>query len=145
MRYFSPNEFIRNNTQWLDFCDPKLLEYLDEFRHQWGSPVSISASPFALGRHQGPDGRSQHNVDKDGILRAADIMPTNINSKEDMERAVALAEYVGFNGIGIYPHWQPRVGLHVDVRPNRARWAGIRNRETGIQTYISLQEGLEFI
>ena len=61
---------------------------------------------------------SQHNVDRWGEVRAVDIMPEGIHTREDARRFRQLAEDCGFTGIGFYPHWAPRPGFHVDVRVN---------------------------
>ena len=69
MKYFRPTEF----REWWELMSIDLLEVLDDFRDIWGAPVMISPHADALGRHGGRDDLSQHNVDKWGEVRAADL------------------------------------------------------------------------
>ena len=147
MIHFTRKEFIRNGVQWFGYLAKELPEMLDAFREQWGAPVHVSPSQWALGRHNGTDGTSQHNVDRDGILRAVDLMPEGIKTRADMERAVDIAKRVGFTGIGVYPDWRPRPGIHVDtredrVRNNPAQWGAVRDTPSAKQRYTSTHEAL---
>jgi len=47
--------------------------------------------------------------------------------KTIFEQAI-LARLVGFKGIGIYPNWKPKAGLHLDLRENNLFWIGL-NKE----------------
>ncbi len=130
LRYFTPSEF----GDWWPQMSTKLLMQLDEFRHQLGVPVMISPAPGALGRNDGPS-LSQHNVDMWGEVRAADVMFQGVT----LEKAVEVAKEVGFSGIGAYPDWNPRPGLHLDVRPAPlALWSGIKSG--GQQVYRGIAE-----
>lgn len=121
--------------------NPTLLLALDEYRSLLGHRVVISPAPGALGRHLG-DSNSQHNVDKWGTVNAADIMPDC-----DLEFAYIIAQQTKkFSGIGIYPDWKPKPGLHLDVRPTRtvnnpATWGAVRDDE-GKQVYVGADGAL---
>jgi len=146
VRYFKPNEF----RDWWDLMDPVLLRCLDLFRHLLNSPVTISPAHGAIGRRLGPNSKSQHNVDRWGMVRAVDVIPTvggqNLKTRHTAKLAIEIAKRSGFTGIGYYPHWKPMPGLHVDVRRDRtvddpALWGAIRNGPS--QTYVSLDEALD--
>lgn len=142
--YFKPSEF----GDWHGVMSPRLLVLLDTFRHKWGASVKISPVDGALGRHMGKEAQSLHNVDVYGEVRAADIFPYGMDSKEDMERAIKLAKDLGFTGIGVYPAWRPSPGLHLDVRTDKrpghpAMWGAIRSGVSGTQEYVSMKLALE--
>lgn len=141
MRYFTPTEF---RDSW-PVMSQKLLALLDEFRERWGAPVIISPAPGALARYLGPESTSQHNVDKWGECRAADIMPVGMDSATERHRAFEIAKDVGFTGIGVSPIWRPRAGLHLDVRQGRergdpAKWGYAR--EDGRQVIVPVNQVL---
>ncbi|MBW7956542.1 MAG: DUF882 domain-containing protein [Deltaproteobacteria bacterium] len=132
LRYFKPSEFGAS----LPLLNPALLEKLDEFRHRLGSRVIISPAPGSLIRPAG-DNESQHVYG-----RAADVMIPDTT----LVQAYSVAREVGFTGIGVYPHWKPYKGLHLDVRPDRqpgspAQWAGLKGPD-GKQFYTSVERGL---
>lgn len=141
LQYFTREEF----GDWLFYMSPRLLVMLDVFRHRWHAPVAISPVDGALGRHAG-DSTTQHNVDVYGEVRAADLLPNGMDTREDMERAIRLAQSLGFTGIGIYPDWKPSPGLHLDVRHEKkpghpAIWGAVKTREG--QKYVSPVVALE--
>ena len=136
LEFFKPSEF----GLWYPLIDDKLLIGLDEFRRQLDAPVVISPAPGALGRWSSDYKTSQHYAIHG--VRALDVLiPEHIT----LERAYNVARGVGmFSGIGVYPDWQPRHGLHLDTRKDRtpaapATWAGIK--VAGVQVYRSLAEG----
>lgn len=153
LRYFKPDEF----RGWWDQMDPALLVLLDRLRARLapltpdagGVPISISPHPRAIGRHDGPDGDSQHNIDRWGEVRAIDVMPHI--GRQYRRNVVGIAIDVGFTGVGVYPDWEPRWGLHLDTRQDRkpgdpATWSGIRiwshEQERMVQAYRALEAGL---
>jgi len=149
LRYFKPHEF----RGWWDSMGPDLLVLLDRFRASLsvltndpgGVPIIISPHPRAIGRHDGPDGTSQHNVDKWGEVRAVDVMP--MLGRRHRRNAVGIAIDVGFTGVGVYPDWEPRWGLHLDTRhADLATWSGIkiwdREKQKVVQAYRGLEAGL---
>jgi len=144
MQHFTPDEF----REWGRDMSPHLLALLDEFRDRLGHPVAISPHPKALGRHHGPQGTSQHNVDRWGEVRAVDVMPKI--GRRFRRLAFDIAKETGFTGIGVYPDWEPRWGMHLDVRDDRepgdpAVWSGIkvwdRDEERMVQVYRALEQG----
>jgi hypothetical protein len=91
-----------------------LLDGLDEFREALGAPLVLSPALGALGRVESPDETSLHNVMRYGQVMAADVL---VPADVDLERAANVARGIGlFGGVGAYPDWQPRHGLHLDVR-----------------------------
>lgn len=146
-RFFRLDEF----GVWADRMHPALLLALDVLRDTLNAPVSISPAPGALGRRAGRS-ISLHNVDVFGMVYAADVLlPVSWGVEEgfDAARNVRL-----FSGIGVYPFWVPRAGLHVDVRhlsavnPSKgatplrpATWGGVRGAG-GRQEYVSAAAAL---
>lgn len=155
LRYFSREEF---GAYW-PMMSPALLLALDEFRHRLGYPVAISPAPGAIGRPIiGSDGqlaeaessaeKSYHNYLIHGEVMAVDVMPKPPGGATVAERRrwMEAARAAGFTGVGLYPDWKPRPGLHLDVRPDRtpanpATWAGIRNGD-GKQVYVGIDQAL---
>lgn len=147
LHYFTPAEFIRDGVQWYPVMDQRLLVAVDILRHQWGQPIDISPAAGALGRHLGQTSKSQHNVDVHGTVRAMDVMPRGMDDVHAVNDFLHLAEQCAFGGIGIYPDWQPRPGVHLDVRHDAvpgypARW-GALDDPFGVQQYVSMNEALE--
>lgn len=149
LHYFKPFEFgpsqYRTEDWWHEMC-PRLLVLLDTFRFQWGRRVRISNNAVALGRKLGLDSISQHNFDRWGEVRAADCFPDGLVYREDARFAIYLARELGFTGIGLYPHWNGGVGLHLDTRRDRqpgdpALWGAV-NGPKGEQQYVSLETAL---
>lgn len=144
--YFSQSEFERNDKNWYDNCDTRLLVLIDSLRFKFGDPISISPHPRAIGRNDGDHG-SYHNIDKHGKVYAIDLLPKGTEDKEIFEYVIELAFNTGFTGIGVYPHWNPRPGIHVDTRPDRepndpANWGFIRNEDDEIEM-VSIEKALE--
>lgn len=108
-RHFSDREF----GDWAGRIHPALLFALDVLRETLGAPVVISPAPGSLGRRAGGS-KSLHNVDVFGMVFAADVLlPMTLSAAEGFEAALKLRL---FSGVGVYPFWKPRPGLHVDVR-----------------------------
>ena len=138
LRNFSPKEF----GIWWALMNPDLLTRLDDFRDRLGFPVSISTAPGAIGRHTG-NPSSQHHVTR-GKIAAVDVMPhwPLGGTKGELRQAYNLAVELGFTGVGLYPDWSPRPGLHLDVRDDRqagnpATWSGIK--VAGVQKYGAIE------
>lgn len=146
-RFFAPHEF----GAWVNRIHPALLFALDVLRDTLGSTLSISPAPGALGRWLGGSS-SLHNVDVFGMVYAADVLlPLSWGVGEGFEAARDLRL---FSGIGVYPFWKPRPGLHVDVRhlsalnPSKgatplrpATWGAVRGAG-GRQEYVSAAAAL---
>ena len=150
--YFDPTEF----RGWYERLHPRLAYCLDIFRHMWGSSVIVSPANGAIGRRD--DSQSRHNVNAWGRVEAIDVMPDGLRTASQAQRAVDKATQACFTGIGIYPHWRPDVGMHLDVRgterPGRpATWGAVdynratqsqkrRGRVDGGQVYVSIEEAI---
>lgn len=146
-RWFARDEF----GAWADMMHPALLFALDVLRDALNAPVFISPAKGSLGRRMGMS-TSLHNVQFHGQVYAADVLlPSSWGVAEgfDAARNVRL-----FSGIGVYPFWKPRPGLHVDVRhlsavnPTKgatplkpATWGAVRGAG-GRQEYVSAAAAL---
>lgn len=145
LQHFAPWEF---RESW-PLMAGDLLRALDDFRAQIGVPLELSPAKGALARALDSDG-SLHNVDRHGFVYAADVLvPASMTLREAYNAAVDSGL---FSGVGAYPHWSPRPGLHLDVRhvvssnptPNAtpsspATWAGIDDGNGG-QEYVAAAE-----
>lgn len=147
-RFFAPHEF----GAWADMMHPALLFALDVLRDALNAPVVISPANGALGRRMGMS-TSLHNVQFHGQVYAADVLlPSScgVDHGFDVARALRL-----FSGIGVYPFWRPRAGLHLDVRhlaatnPTKgatprhpATWGGVVGAG-GRQEYTSVSAALD--
>jgi hypothetical protein len=132
MEHFQPSEF----REWRGRMSVRLLHVLDAFRDEWGAPCTVSPHPDALGRHLGAGHTSQHNYDQWGEVRACDLFPKGMDSREDFARAYAIAKRVGATGIGIYTDTRPGNMIHLDVRADKpvgspATWC---RRNTGLRS-----------
>lgn len=145
LEFFSPVEF----GVWYPAMDNKLLVGLDELRRRWGYPIKISTAFGALGRNEGNE--SSWHFPRNGIVHAADVMPTKdgrgLNNDELQEIFNMARSLQVFGGVGVYPHWKPYKGLHLDTRTDRdaatnpALWGGIK--QGGKQVYVSAYEALK--
>ena len=148
IRHFAPWEL----QGWWNRTSPRLLLVTDIFRFRWRAPVDVSRHHRAIGRNDGPDVSSRHNIDYWGQVLAIDLQPRGMVTRADARRAVQLAIECGATGIAVYPHWASGPGLHLDVRKDRdmgdpARW-GMVNRtdpRTGrvSQVEVSMADALE--
>ena len=130
---------------------PGLLFALDVLRDALNAPVAISPAYGSLGRRMGMS-TSLHNVDFHGMVYAVDVLlPMAWGAAEGFEAARELRL---FSGIGVYPFWKPRAGLHLDVRhlsavnPTKgatplkpATWGGVPGAG-GRQEYVSAAAAL---
>ena len=145
LHYFKAHEFKRGGEQWLVDMSPRLLVMLDSLRNMWRKPIMISKDPGAIGRFMG-ESLSQHNITKWGEVRAVDVLPDGVITRDDANRFLMLATDVGFTGIGLYLDWASGVGFHLDVRIDRkpgspATWGRVSS-EAGPR-YVTLDEALE--
>jgi len=123
-------------------CNPRLLISLDLFRFHWGDVVDVSEEEGAIARFD--ESESQHNVNKWGEVRAIDVKPRNLITKDDLQHAFSIAKKVGFTGIGLYPEWSDP-GLHLDIRMGRQMgsplyWGAYYDDEW-VQQYVYWEEG----
>lgn len=150
---YLPGLFARDEFgAWADMMHPALLFALDVLRDALNAPVVISPAKGSLGRRMGMS-TSLHNVQFHGQVYAADVLlPSScgVDHGFDVARALRL-----FSGIGVYPFWRPRAGLHLDVRhlattnPTKgatprypATWGGVVGAG-GRQEYISASAALD--
>lgn len=128
LKYFRADSTLDN---WGDpsKISPQLLLKLDKLREKLGSRLIVTSG------YRSDNPNSQHYYG-----HAADIMFPD--TQEDLFDLWLLAERVGFNGIGIYPHWKYQGvalgGLHVDLRLEDARWMGVM--ENNSQIYLPLNK-----
>lgn len=147
MKYFKKKEF----QGYFEFLHEDLKTGLDAVRGECKIPrlrIAISKAKGAVGRYAGPNERTYHNLDVHNWCMAVDVMPyvKEVGSNRPLTRAEAVefercaSDY--FNGIGIYPFWNPRAGFHLDVRPvkDKGRWADIGTG--GKHEYVDYAEGL---
>ena len=146
-RHFTAEEF----GPWAGRIHPALLYGLDVLRETLRAPVAISPAPGSLGRRLGGS-KSLHNVDVFGMVYAADVLlPLSCGVTEGYEAALNVRL---FSGVGVYPFWKPRPGLHVDVRHasavnpskgatplNPATWGAVPGAG-GRQEYVSAAAAL---
>lgn len=110
LEHFAPAEF---GASWPVMATPQ-LEALDAFRRYINRPIEISPAKGALARTLAPGDATLHNVTRYGRCYASDVL---IPEGMTLEQAYELAlEADVFGGIGVYPDWHPREGLHVDTR-----------------------------
>lgn len=147
-RYFAETEF----GEWADAMHPALVFALDVLRDALNAPLVISPAKGALGRRLGMS-TSLHNVDFHSMVYAADVL-LPLSCGVDWGFGVARVLRL-FSGIGVYPFWKPRAGLHLDVRhlsrrnPTKgatprtpATWGGVPGAG-GRQEYISAAAALD--
>jgi hypothetical protein len=152
MKWFKPHEFDRTSVggqDWWPHMNPILLERLDNLRTELGSPIAISPHREALGRRMGAS-FSDHNFERWGDVRAADIFPTIEQTSAAAQEFVELIRRCKFSAIGCYPHWKNRqgiqqVGFHVGYRPSRedsvpALWGMIKPTQRSSQHMVALPE-----
>ena len=146
--WFARDEF----GEWAYMMHPALLFALDVLRDELNAPVVTSPAKGALGRRMGMS-TSLHNVDFHGMVYAADVLlPLSFGVDQGFDAARELRL---FSGIGVYPFWKPRAGLHLDVRhlsplnPSKgatprtpATWGGVPGAG-GRQVYISAAAALD--
>ena len=148
--WFARDEF----GEWADMMHPGLLFALDVLRDALNALVVISPAYGSLGRRMGMS-TSLHNVDFHGMVYAVDVLlPMAWGAAEGFEAARELRL---FSGIGVYPFWKPRAGLHLDVRHlsrrNPSKGATPRTPATwgavpanyGRQEYMSAAAALEWV
>lgn len=134
LEYYKPSDF----GVWFPFMDKKLLIGIDELSRAVGAKMEVSPAPGAVGR---TGTTSQHNLGIDFKVRALDLL---IPEGESLERVYIEAKNLHmFSGIGLYPDWQPRPGVHLDTRIDRtpsapAQWSGIK--VAGVQKYFGIDE-----
>lgn len=132
VEHFEPHEFKGQ----LDSIASRLVYALDAYREALGSRVIVSPHPRALARFDGSTTSRHYAVGR--LADAADVMAPGRSLREQYE-AAASVDAIG--AIGVYPHWRPHAGLHIDTRPRKASGARAEWRafptEDG-QDYVAL-------
>ena len=137
-QYFTQEEF----REWSDDMSPRLVTMLDILRFHIGRPIEISKSSYALGREQGRDQMSEHNIDRWGEVLAVDCFVTGVYRRAQAEAVAHEAEAIGFTGIGVYSdthnnYGEEQVMFHLGVRPNElmgapATWGRVDHDYTSL-------------
>ena len=137
-QHFDAEEF----REWSDDMSPRLVTMLDILRFHIGRPIEISKSSYALGREQGRDQMSEHNIDRWGEVLAVDCFVTGVYRRAQAEAVAHEAEAIGFTGIGVYSDTHnneglPQVMFHLGVRPNElmgapATWGRVDHDYTSL-------------
>jgi hypothetical protein len=141
-QYFTQEEF----REWSDDMSPRLVTMLDILRFHIGRPIEISKSSYALGREQGRDQMSEHNIDRWGEVLAVDCFVTGVYRRAQAEAVAHEAEAIGFTGIGVYSdthnnYGEEQVMFHLGVRPNElmgapATWGRVDHDYTSLMAAI---------
>ena len=141
-QHFSQEEF----REWADDMSPRLVTMLDIIRFKLGRPIEISKSSYALGREQGRDQMSEHNIDRWGEVLAVDCFVTGVYRRAQAEAVAHEAEAIGFTGIGVYSdthnnYGEEQVMFHLGVRPNElmgapATWGRVDHDYTSLMAAI---------
>ena len=106
---FKPSEFDCKGTGRIAL-DPDAMDKLQALRTRIGKPFHI-VSGYRSPEHNRNVGGAPRSKHMEGI--AFDVSMSGHNREEFIREA----EKMGFNGIGRYPSF-----VHIDTRPNRARW-----------------------
>ena len=95
--------------------DPDLIAALQLLRDRIARPLTIT-SGFRCNRHNAAVGGADNSLHTLGM--AADVIPPESISPEQMAAIAEEIDRFKNGGIGIYPKW-----VHLDVRKNgKARW-----------------------
>ena len=82
---------------------------------------------LAADGHKGRFKLERRPTDEDINLMAINLQNLINKPKKTLFEQAVIARLCGFNGVGMYPHWYPKPGLHVDLRsPEEAcSWIGL--------------------
>lgn len=146
LRWFDEEEF----REWSARMSHLLLRGLDLFRQRAGVPIMVSPHPLALGRTDEKWQNSQHYVSgQNDVVKAVDVMFPKCNTRIELEYMWNVARDLNwFSGLGVYPHWKPFAGMHLDVRYTRdprvdpALWGAVLDKD-GKQVYTGWKESIK--
>jgi uncharacterized protein YcbK (DUF882 family) len=126
--HFSRSEFADHETGECQ-VNPKLIAALELLRGIAGKEIHIDSGYRSPGTNKEVGGvsHSQHVIGN-----AADISIAGLSTYKLFVLAEQVEDFRN-GGIGIYPG---ETFIHVDVRPNRTRWARVSG------SYVSIWEGL---
>jgi hypothetical protein len=136
IKNFSPAEFGAS----LDLLDSGVVLALQKLRDKIGA-IMISPAAGAIVRTDNEN--TMHYADDGGKGRlsvAIDIMPLDTDLKTAYRAAKQINE---IGAVGVYPHWLPFPGLHIDLRKRKpghllAEWSGLKIN--GEQIYKGVNE-----
>lgn len=112
---FSREEFLCQDLCGFDTVDIELIEVLEIVRARYGAvTINSGARCVAHNKKVGGGAKSQHLFGKAADFTVKDVASVVIFNFLDNE-------YPDKYGMGLY-RTPPRV--HLDVRPNKARWTG---------------------
>lgn len=135
--HFQASEFPRP-----DRMSHEILAAVDALREAAGVPFTVSPAPGATVRLSGNPASRHYAVGR--LSDAVDVLvPPGVSLRELVDLARIAVPAIG--GIGVYPHWQPSHGLHLDARPRKPSgdlytWGGVL--VDGAQRYVSLETAL---
>lgn len=112
MIHFKRKEFECRCRCGFDIVDYELVEVLEALRDHLDMPVIIT-SGNRCNKHNSRIGGSINSFHLHG--QAADILVRGAKTSEVYE--YLTTKYPDKYGIGVYDSW-----VHIDVRPNKARW-----------------------
>ena len=127
--HFSTSEFADPSTGECHI-NPFLISALEELRAKVGKPIIVH-SGYRSPRHNAEVGGASHSQHLLG--KAADISVKDFSVLALYAYATQVTLF-DLGGVGIYPE---DGFIHVDVRPQRARWARLGGE------YVSFEAGLE--
>lgn len=147
--HYSQSEFARDGVHWFHSINPRLLVTVDILRHQWSqyrgqsTPIRISQHPKAIGRRDGLDERSDHNVDYWDEVNGLDLQPDRLVTQADAEKFRDLATELMAGSIGLYPDWGPTPGFHIGFRARStpghpALWGAVRRVVKGKSVQVAV-------
>lgn len=113
MSHFTKAEFACKCGCGFDTVDPELLEVLEELREAYNVPITIN-SGCRCEKHNklvGGEPKSQHLLGTAADIVVKGVSPYKVFQYLDRK-------YKGKYGIGLYSSW-----VHIDVRPQQARWS----------------------
>ena len=116
---FKSNEFYCKGN---DCCssakvDGKLVNYLQQIRTHFNTPVTIN-SAYRCEKHNKAVGGASSSYHTMG--RAADIVVKDVEPKE----VAKYAESIGVKGIGLYETAKDGYFVHIDTRTSQSFWYG---------------------
>lgn len=111
-KHFKREEFQCSCGCGFATVDIELIEVLEDLRNTYATPIKINSGCRCL-LHNMTVGGEPHSKHTQGI--AADINVVGVSPAKVVQ--YLTGKYPDKYGIGEYASW-----VHIDVRPNKARW-----------------------
>jgi len=89
------------------------------------SKKSMHYKGLAGDGHKGNYAESRRPTIEDENILIENLMKIIHKKDKSIFEQAVLAKLSGFEGIGIYPDWYPKAGLHCDMRDNSLAWVGL--------------------